>query len=156
MLCALSGDVCTLSCQPVLPYQKVCSGNAKTFCYKIRLYVWSVISISPNSFCLYSTGGKIWFYLCKTPGPANKSYSCLSLFRADLLALMEYDSRLPYICLCTWSSQMSVSKAKITDRNISAVTQIFLTIWELWKGSEEVKSFYVKLWQKQINTSTRK
>lgn len=49
---------------------------------------------------------------------------------------------------------MNVSKDKITERNISAVTQILVTISELWKGSKEVKSFYVKLFQKQINIST--
>lgn len=49
---------------------------------------------------------------------------------------------------------MNVSKDKITERNISAVTQILVTISDLWKGSKEVKSFYVKLCQKQINIST--
>lgn len=141
MLCAFSGDMCTLCSQPVVPYQKLCSGNAKTFCYKILLYVWSVISISPNSFCLYSTGGRIQFYLCKPSGSGSQSYRCLSFVLADLFALMEYVSMLPYLYLCTWSSQMSVSKAKFTERNISAVTQILVTIWGLWKESEEVKCF---------------
>lgn len=100
--CALPGDVCTLHWQLVLLHQKLCSGNVKTFCYMTQLYVWSVISISPNSSCLYSTGGNKWFYLCNPSGSATQSYSCLSLVHADLLALMDCVSLLLYLEFSEW------------------------------------------------------